>query len=148
MPNIASVLKDEISRIARKEVRAETESLKKAVSTYRTEIAALKRRIQGLEQEARRIGKTVARATPAATKGEVPHTLRRFSPKGLASLRHRLGLSADDCGLLVGASGQAIYNWESGKIRPRDSYLPAIAALRSLGRRAAAERLASLRDAR
>ena len=49
MPNIASILKDEISRVARKAVCVETESLKKAVGTYRTEIAALKRRAQVLE---------------------------------------------------------------------------------------------------
>ena len=36
MPNIASVLKDEISRVARKEVRAETQALKSAVSAYRS----------------------------------------------------------------------------------------------------------------
>ena len=46
MPNIASVLKTEIARVARKEVRSEIGSLKKATATYRTEIAALKRRAQ------------------------------------------------------------------------------------------------------
>ena len=53
MPNIASILRDEISRVARKEVRSETAGLKKAVSAYRAEIAALKRRAQALEQELR-----------------------------------------------------------------------------------------------
>jgi len=38
MPNIAAVLKDEISRIARKEIRSETTSLKKASSQYRRDI--------------------------------------------------------------------------------------------------------------
>ena len=41
MPNVASVLKGEMSRVARREVRGETLALKKAVSHYRTEIAAL-----------------------------------------------------------------------------------------------------------
>lgn len=45
MANIASFLKSEISRIARKEIRAETETLKKASSQYRSDIAALKRRL-------------------------------------------------------------------------------------------------------
>jgi len=43
MANIASLLKSEISRIARKEVRAETQTLKKASAQYRSDIAALKR---------------------------------------------------------------------------------------------------------
>jgi len=41
MANIASLLKTEISRVARKEVRGETAGLKKAISSYRSEIAAL-----------------------------------------------------------------------------------------------------------
>jgi hypothetical protein len=39
VPNIASVLKEEIARVARKEVRSETENLKKASAQYRSEIA-------------------------------------------------------------------------------------------------------------
>ena len=43
MENIASILKTEIARVARKEVRAETLGLKMAVGAYRSEIAALTR---------------------------------------------------------------------------------------------------------
>jgi hypothetical protein len=45
MPNIATILKAEILRLARKEVRSEVEGLKKASTLYRSEIAALKRRV-------------------------------------------------------------------------------------------------------
>lgn len=143
MPNIASLLKIEISRIARKELRAETETLKKAIGTYRTEIAALKRRTQTLEQELKRLSKGNAR--PAAPPDAGAATGLRFSAKGLASQRRRLGLSAGDCGLLVGTTAQSIYNWEDEKVRPRASYLPAIAALRTLGKKEAAARLETLR---
>jgi DNA-binding XRE family transcriptional regulator len=146
MPNIASVLKSEISRVARKEVRSELLGLKKASSAHRAEIAALKRRVQTLEQALRRLSKASTRVAPvAADKG--PTQARRFSAKGLASQRQRLGLSAEDCGLLVGASGQSIYNWEAGKARPQAKYLPGLAALRTLGKKAAAARLASLGQA-
>ena len=57
MPNIASVLKSEISRIARREVKGETAALKKAAGVYRSEIAALKRRTRSLEQQLRQLGK-------------------------------------------------------------------------------------------
>ena len=59
MPNIGTVLKSEISRIARKEVRGELLKLKKASAQYRSEIAALKRRAQSLEQQLGRLGHTV-----------------------------------------------------------------------------------------
>jgi DNA-binding transcriptional regulator YiaG len=146
MPNIAAILKSEISRVARREVRGETLALKKAASAYRSEIAALKRRTQALEQQLRQLGKTSAKVAPAAASDDSAKT-RRFSAKGLASLRRRLGLSAADCGLLVGASSQSIYNWEEGNVRPRTKHLSAIAALRTLGKREAAARLESLKNA-
>jgi DNA-binding transcriptional regulator YiaG len=144
MANIASLLKTEISRVARKEVRADTLHLKKAVGVYRTEIAALKRRAQALELELRRLSNAYAKAAKVEVQAQPAQKLR-FTAKGLASQRRRLGLSAQDCGLLVGASGQSIYNWEEGKARPRAKHLPAIAALRGMGKKQAAARLASLR---
>ena len=143
MPNIASVLKDEIARVARKEVRREIAALKKASSTHRAEIAALKRRAQALEQELRRFGRAKVKSAPTAAE-EATSTKHRFSAKGLASQRTRLGLSAHDCGLLVGASGQSVYNWEGGSARPRDKHLAAIASLRTMGKKEAAARLATL----
>lgn len=147
MPNIASVLKDEISRVARKELRAETQSLKKAASVYRSEIAALKRRTLALEQALKRLGKSKPMTAPVAAEEETSQSLR-FSGKGLASQRNRLGLSAEDCGVLVGASGKSIYRWEAGLARPRASHIAAIAELRSLGKKSAAGRLAALREGR
>jgi DNA-binding transcriptional regulator YiaG len=144
MANIASLLKTEIARVARKQVRAETTVLKKAVGTYRAEIAALKRRAQALESELRRLSKAQARTEPVEAPTEPEHKLR-FTAKGLASQRKRLGLSAADCGLLLGTSGQSIYNWEEGKARPRARFLAAIAALRTLGKKEATSRVAALR---
>ena len=146
MPNIASVLKSEISRVARKEVRGETMALKKAVGGCRAEIAALKRRVQALEQDVRRLSKASAKIAPVAATEE-PSPKIRFTAKGFAAQRKRLELSANDCGLLVGASGQSVYNWEDGTTQPRPKLLPAIAALRSMGKKEAAARLAELREA-
>ena len=142
MPNVASVLKGEISRVARKEVRGETLALKKAVSVYRSEIAALKRRTQAVEQLLRQLAKGQSKV-PASQEVEDPGKFR-FSAKGLASQRQRLGLSADQCGLLLGASSQSVYNWEQGKTRPLARHLPAIAAVRGMSKKDATARLQSL----
>ena len=48
MPNIATVLKQEISRLARKEAKALTAATKKAGSQYRRDIAELKRQVKAL----------------------------------------------------------------------------------------------------
>ncbi len=147
MPNIAVLLKSEISRVARKEVRSETTGFKKATSTHRAEIAALKRRTQALEQQLRRMSKANARATAPMAEAEDGAGGLRFSAKGLASQRRRLSLSAHECGLLLGVSAQSIYNWEEGKARPRAKHLPAIAALRTLGKKAAMAHLETLQTA-
>jgi DNA-binding transcriptional regulator YiaG len=145
--NIASILRSEIVRLARKEVRNETQALKKAASNHRSEIAALKRRVQELERQLRRHAKT-ASAPRQLHDGASESQKIRFSAKGLATQRKRLGLSANDIGLLVGTSGQSIYNWERGQNRPRASQLPAIAGLRALGKKDALARLESIRYAR
>jgi DNA-binding transcriptional regulator YiaG len=63
----------------------------------------------------------------------------------MAANRKRLGLSAADFGLLVGATGQSIYAWETGKAKPRPKALAAIAALRGIGKREVDARLAGLK---
>ena len=147
MPNIASIFKSEIARVARKEIRAEVAAMRKSVGSHRKEIAALKQRAHTLEQSLRRLGRSQRAAPEAASSEEAGPGLRRFSAKGLLSLRTRLGLSAAECGALVGASSQSIYNWEQGKARPSLRHLPAIAALRTMGKREATSKLAALAEA-
>jgi DNA-binding transcriptional regulator YiaG len=144
MPNIATILKAEITRLARKEVRGATDGMRKALTQYRSDIAALKRRADTLERalkRAQRAGPARAAAADSAD-AEGTDTRLRFSAKGFASQRKRLGLSAHAVGLLVGASGQSVYNWETGKARPRQRHMAAIAALRGLGKKQAAAALA------
>jgi DNA-binding XRE family transcriptional regulator len=144
--NIAVALKAEIGRLARKELRNETQQLKKAVAGFRSEVAALKRRTLELEKALRGLrkqGRSKAEPPPRDAEG----SKLRFTAKGLAGQRKRLSLSAHEVGLLVGTSGQSIYNWESGDTRPRQSHLPAIAALRKMGKKEAAARLEALRAA-
>ncbi|MDB5897186.1 MAG: transcriptional regulator, family-like protein [Ramlibacter sp.] len=145
MPNIAIVLKGEIARIARKEVRAETQEFRKASAQYRAHIAALRRRIEGLERQLKKVGKVGGRAAPAASE-EDEATALRFSATRLAAQRKKLGLSAADFATLLGVSGQSVYKWEHGEARPRARQLEAIAALRGIGKREAAARLAKAQE--
>lgn len=136
MPNIGTVLKSEISRVARKEVRGETQALKKSIAQYRSQIADLKRRMHALEQQVKRVGRGSA---PAAADEPASHL--RFSAKGLAAQRRRLGLSAASVARLLGVSALSVYKWESGKTRPRARQIEAIAGLRGMGKREALKRL-------
>ena len=150
MPNIASVFKAEITRLARKEVRDESDGLRKTVASQRTEIASLKRRVQALESLVKRLAKGQDAATtrsraPAPAETDASSGGLRFRAQGMAANRKRLGLSAADFALLVGATGQSVYAWEAGKSKPRADALAAIAALRGVGKREVETRLAALK---
>lgn len=142
MPNIASTLKAEISRVARKEVRAEIETLKKASVLYRSSIATLRRQVGELEKELRRVTKgSVGGHQASASETVESGPPRRFSATRLAAHREKLGLSAATYGQLVDVSGQTIYNWEQGKGRPKPEQLQRLATVRGLGKREIAELL-------
>ncbi len=137
LANLATALKAEITRLARKEVKIQTEALRKASAGYRRDIAALKREVAALERRLKSGTRAVKKAEAPAEEGQRV----RFSVKGLKSHRAKLGLSAAEYGRLAGVSAQSIYNWEAGKTVPRQSQVQALAALRGLGKREAAKRL-------
>ena len=134
MANIATLLKEEITRLARKEIRHELEAVKKATTRHRSEISELKRRVGALEQQVARLGKANARHLPPAAEAQNGSKLR-FTVNGFKSLRKRLGLTAEAAGTLLEVSAQTVYNWEGGNAKPRALQLQKIAALRAMGKR-------------
>ena len=141
MANIATVLKEEISRLARKEIRNETALLKKGSAQHRRDIAALKRQVSTLQKKVSVLEKQVLKNNPVTTVLGAEDKNFRFTAKGLISQRKRLGLSAADYGKLVGVSAQSIYHWESEVSRPRKRQLSAISTVRTLGKKEALARL-------
>ena len=140
MPNLAAVLKEEITRLARRQVRQQVGPLNKTIAEQRRTIAELKRQVAALarnqaflqQQERRRLAEA-----PEASAAEGV----RYSPKWVKADRKRLGLSAKDYGLIVGVSAQTIYSWESGKSKPRAAALAGWAQVRGIGKREALRRL-------
>ena len=128
MPDVATVLKEEITRLARKEVKQQVGPLKMTITEQRRTIAELNRQVAAL---APGVPPTAGEAPPRrgpearAAKGV------RFSPKWVKAHRKRLGLSAQDYGLLAGVSAQTIYIWESGTSKPRATALAGWANVRA-----------------
>ncbi len=141
MPNIAAVLRDEIRRLAKREIKVATSPTKQAVAQFRRDIARLKRelRTQAKEiaflkgQERKRLGRPQT--------AEEPLEDVRFSPRSVKAQRRRLKLSAAAFGKLVGVSGLTIYHWESDKARPGKANLATLVGVRKLGRREALAKL-------
>jgi DNA-binding transcriptional regulator YiaG len=142
MPNIGAVLKQEIARLARRQIRTELQATKKASGQYRRHIAALKRQVTTLEGQVGLLQRRLLAKPVTAVSS--PNGKVRFVAKGLRSQRARLGLSAADYGKLVGVSAQSVYNWEQGHANPRPEQLKTIATLRSIGKREAQGRVEQL----
>lgn len=150
MTTFAEQFKNEMARIAKKEIRAESKTLKNAAVQQRVEIAALKRRVAELESALKRmskvgkVGKVGKASGPVAEKVAKDEGVNlRFRAGGFASLRKKLDLTAVQMAHLLGVSPQSVYHWEMGKSRPRASQLPAISAVRKLGKKQVAERLSA-----
>jgi DNA-binding transcriptional regulator YiaG len=140
MPNIAGVLKEEIRRLAKKEIKAQVGSTKQAVAKYRSEIAGLKRSLSQQEKQITLLKKQ--QGQPQVE--EEPSESVRFSARSVKAQRSRLGLSAADYGKLVGVSGLTIYNWEHGTSRPRKAQRDSLVAVRGIGKREALAKVAEL----
>lgn len=141
MANFAAAIKQEIMRLARKEVRSETTATKQAVAQYRRDIASLKRQLRDQERKIAYLQAQEKKRLSDGAEVEPPAETVRFSPRSVRAQRERLGLSAADYAKLVGVSTLTIYNWEHGKTRPRAEQLAALVSVRGIGKREARRRL-------
>ena len=142
MPNIAVALKQEITRLARKEIRSQLQGLRRASAQYRRDLAELKRHAAKLKSE---VGRIERHAGNGAAPAESDQGSVRYSAKSVRSQRNRLGISAADYGKLVGVTGHTVYKWEHGTARPRAAQVVALASLRHIGKKEALARLSEAR---
>jgi DNA-binding transcriptional regulator YiaG len=144
MTTLAIALKDEIRRLARKEIRAQTGKQARAVAQYRREIARLKRQQREHEKKIAFLAAQARKSQPFAPAKTEQNADLRFSARSVKAQRRRTGLSAADYAKLVGVSSLTIYNWEHNKSRPRKEQFAALVSLRNLGKREAQAKLALL----
>jgi len=138
MTELANALKTEISRLARKELKAQLEPLKRSAAQSKAQLAVLREEVGELKRQLKALEKKTRR--PIDQSAEVQKTTRqRFTAKGFATMRSRLGLSHAEMGRLIGASDQSVRKWEDGAAVPRLKFQQAIFALRGVGKRAIAE---------
>ena len=145
MPNIAKVLREEISRISRHEAKVTVAPIKKPVGKFRSDIAGMKTQVAVLEKEVKRLNLVVinlASTMPAPVEA-AEEGRAWISGKGVKSLRKKLGLSQGEFGKLTGVSSHAVYLWESkpGMLKLRDATKAAIMAIRGIGKGEARKKL-------
>ena len=110
-------LKHEISRLSRKEIKQEMESVKRVNAKQREMIASLRKDLDSLVKEVSRLQKSDSNvSTPAAE--EDTSSKGRITSKGIVSMRKKLDLTQIQFAQLAGVTQQTVVRWEKagGKI--------------------------------
>ncbi len=139
MPNLASILKEEIRRLARKEVKAVFFPVKQDAVALKKRMAGLAKRLARLEKDVAFAVSQVGRQVKVAATLPVEDKRVRITAKGMRSMRRKMRLTQAEFAALLGVTGQAVYQWESkqGPLRVRERVKRSILAVRDLGAREA-----------
>ncbi len=146
MPNLSHVIKAEIARISRREIKAATSPTKNSTIALKKTAADFKKRVAALESEVKRLTAffNTIQTERKSHAVETTENKARFSAKGIRALRNKLGLSQDGFAKLLGVSSQAVYIMEhkEGRLSLRSATLASLLAIRGIGKREAQARLA------
>src|SRR4030043_1314138 len=134
MAKIESIIKSEIQRLAKHEVRTVYRPLRKEVWGLKLKLSNLIKNFTVLDRLAKEAAKGKStepklEATPEEVKAS------RLTPERIAGLRKKLGISQRELGLLVGATTGAVLSWEKGKFKPQGEKKAALVALRKVRKR-------------
>jgi DNA-binding transcriptional regulator YiaG len=134
MAKLDSILKFEITRLAKREVRSTFRPLRKEVWGMKLKLSNLIKNFTVLDRLAKEISKTKnTEAKLESSPEEVKAS--RLTPERIAGLREKLGISQRELGNLTGATIGAVASWEKGKFKPRGEKKAALVALRKLRKR-------------
>ncbi|MBR2365239.1 MAG: helix-turn-helix transcriptional regulator [Lentisphaeria bacterium] len=154
MPDVKSVLQEEIRRLARKEVKLANAPLIKMIGELKRKVASLERLLAAAEKKSsvpvaadtvcKEEGKADVKCDAEAGQKEKKP---RFYGKKIIRLRKRLHLSQAELAEMVGVNMFSVSHWELGKNVPRQAQQEKLAEIRALPRKELRERLAVVRIA-
>jgi DNA-binding transcriptional regulator YiaG len=135
MAKFETMIKSEMVRLAKREVRkicvplrSDVWSLKSAVSQLHKSVLILQR-ITASQQKELEKGKMLLEVPPEEVKES------RFSPRLIKSLRGHLAITQKELAILTDVTVGAVHLWESGRFKPSMKKKAVMVALRKLGRR-------------
>ena len=145
MPTLAALLKEEISKIVRKEVQHQMREQRDAI------LARLEKQTAPAKAQPKAAPKPKAakapKAKPAAKAAKAPAAPAdtaasddgakqiRISPAIIRKHRKRLKLSQAELAKLLNVSTNTVLRWEAGSSKPRSQHLPQLDQLRSMSQR-------------
>ena len=134
MGKVGSIIKSEIERLAKREVRQVSVPLGRDVRLLKNTVSQLRKSVLSLERFAAQKQKELSKRE---IRLEVtPENLKksRFSPRLIRSLRKKLKITQKELAILLGVTVGATHQWEIGKFTPKAEKKAALAALRKLRR--------------
>lgn len=147
MTTFADSLKREIARVARKELRDEITALRKSTVAQRGEISLLKKQVQELQSDVRKLTKLLddkpgqqnrEGSVPVSSSAKGKHGRKvLFTAQRLKAERSRLGFTQEQMAVMLGVSPLSVWKWETGGAMPRASRVPYLLERLALGKREA-----------
>jgi DNA-binding transcriptional regulator YiaG len=135
MGKVEGIIKSEIVRLAKREIRKisvplghDVWALKYVVSQLRKAVLTLQRITASQQKELEK------RKVPLEASSEEVK-VSRFSPRLIRSLRGYLGITQKELAILTSVTVGAVQKWESGQFKPSMKKKAVMVALRKLGRR-------------
>jgi DNA-binding transcriptional regulator YiaG len=146
MPDLNKPIREEITRLTRKELKDALQNQKKTNIALKKSLAAVKAECAELSREVKAIQKLLPKTTSVEKTPEVADDkLKRFRPtsKMVKQLRAKLGVSQDNFAKLVNVSLSCVRAWErkEGPLQLRDKTKASLFALRTVDKREAQARL-------
>ncbi len=145
MGKLEGIIKDEIIRLAKREMRMKFVPLRRDVHSLKITASQLHKSVLSLQrfvsQQQKQMG---PKPVPEVTLEDMKKA--RFSPRLIKSLRKHLGVSQRELAKLAGVTGGTVFHWEKGKFEPKDDKKKILVGLRKLGRQNARTLLAEKRE--
>ena len=135
MAKMESLIKSEIVRLSKREVRKISVPLKRDVLSLKKVVSQIRSSVQSLERFASAQKKELVKRETRLEASPEEVKMSRFSPRIFRSLRKHLGITQKELSILCGVTVGAVQSWESGKFRPKDEKKIVLVALRKLNRR-------------
>lgn len=145
MANFAQLLKEEIIRLSKKEIRAAMQPALNAIQTLRKANAEQKKQIAELERMFQKCSSSLPETkTPSDKKMLSFDKKTRLGAGGIIRIRKRLALDRQTMARLLDVNPNSIFLWEHEKNKPRPQMRMKILSLRDLTKKDIQERLMAL----
>jgi DNA-binding transcriptional regulator YiaG len=135
MGKMETLLKDEIRRLAKRQVNAATKPLRKQVRELKGKVRELERTVDELDREAERRRRARLEESVRLEASDEEVEAARINARWVKNLRSRLNISQAELARILDLSVSAVRTWEYGVSLPQGENREKLVALRKLGRR-------------